>query len=464
MPLILRSQLSVPLTNAQLDGNFTYLKDLADSKLNQTDFTVTNILEELNSDSTKRGANSNLDVSLLRGQAPSTQNVANTIVQRDGSGNFYANQIIADHFVGEATRAQESDVAIKLKTPRAINGVNFDGSAAITVYDSTKLALTGGTLTGKLITDTPGSTNASLTLPHGSAPSSPVNGDVWSTTSGIFSRINGATKTLAFTDSNITGTAFNVTGVVTVAHGGTGATTADAARSNIGAAQSGVNNDITRLAALSTPLTAAQGGTGLSSPGNSGNFLRSTGSGWQSVAVDFNPTVPAGAVMTFAMQTPPNGWLECNGTAVSRTTYAALFAAIGTTYGAGNGSTTFNLPDLRGEFVRGWDHGRGVDQYRNLGTWQKGTLQLTDPNWGSHNVYSPIGRYNYAGGSNGPVDRQFTIEMGEDFIADGSNMYPNVMLTYSPYGGSTPIELGRQGFGYGATRPRNVALMYCIKY
>jgi len=76
--------------------------------------------------------------------------------------------------------------------------------------------------------------------------------------------------------------------------------------------------------------------------------------------------VPAGAVMYFAMIQPPTGWLKANGAAVSRTTYAALFAALGTYYGVGDGVATFNLPDLRGEFIRGLDDGRGVDAGRTL--------------------------------------------------------------------------------------------------
>ncbi|MGV8597598.1 phage tail protein, partial [Pseudomonas aeruginosa] len=85
--------------------------------------------------------------------------------------------------------------------------------------------------------------------------------------------------------------------------------------------------------------------------------------------------VGAGAVQLFARSTPPPGWLPANGAWVSRTTYAALFAAIGTTFGAGDGSTTFNLPDLRGEFLRGWDAGRGIDPGRSLGSSQEGALQ-----------------------------------------------------------------------------------------
>lgn len=79
---------------------------------------------------------------------------------------------------------------------------------------------------------------------------------------------------------------------------------------------------------------------------------------------------PAGLVAHFARSTAPAGWLKANGAAVSRTAYADLFAVIGTMFGAGDGFATFNLPDLRGEFIRGWDNGRGVDGGRALGSWQ----------------------------------------------------------------------------------------------
>jgi len=72
-------------------------------------------------------------------------------------------------------------------------------------------------------------------------------------------------------------------------------------------------------------------------------------------------STPTGLIIDWPLATPPSGFLECDGSAISRTTYAALFAIIGTTYGVGDGSTTFNIPDRRGEFVRGWDHGAGND-------------------------------------------------------------------------------------------------------
>lgn len=66
--------------------------------------------------------------------------------------------------------------------------------------------------------------------------------------------------------------------------------------------------------------------------------------------------VPTGAVVPFAGSSTPTGWLGCYGQAVSRTTYSALFAIISTTYGVGDGSTTFNLPDLRGRVVAALDN------------------------------------------------------------------------------------------------------------
>jgi microcystin-dependent protein len=77
-----------------------------------------------------------------------------------------------------------------------------------------------------------------------------------------------------------------------------------------------------------------------------------------------------GMVAAFAMTAAPTGWLKCNGAAVSRTTFAQLFAWLGTHYGAGDGSTTFNLPDMRGLFPRGWDDGRGLDPGRAFGVYQ----------------------------------------------------------------------------------------------
>lgn len=73
------------------------------------------------------------------------------------------------------------------------------------------------------------------------------------------------------------------------------------------------------------------------------------------------PGAPSGSIVAFGGTSAPSGWLLCDGSAVSRTTYAALFAVIGTNFGSGDGSTTFNLPDFRGRFLRGTDSGTGRD-------------------------------------------------------------------------------------------------------
>lgn len=73
------------------------------------------------------------------------------------------------------------------------------------------------------------------------------------------------------------------------------------------------------------------------------------------MGLSLNVSLPAGSVQQFAGASAPAGWLECGGQAVSRTTYAALFLAIGTAFGAGDGSTTFNVPDMRGRVGVGRD-------------------------------------------------------------------------------------------------------------
>ena len=77
-----------------------------------------------------------------------------------------------------------------------------------------------------------------------------------------------------------------------------------------------------------------------------------------------------GMVRTYAGATVPAGYLKCDGKAYSRTAYAALFAAIGTRYGLGDGSSTFNVPDCRGDALRYYDDGRGIDAGRALGSEQ----------------------------------------------------------------------------------------------
>ena len=137
--------------------------------------------------------------------------------------------------------------------------------------------------------------------------------------------------------------------------------------------------------------------------------------------------VPAGAVMPFAMNSAPSGWLAADGSNVNRTTYAALFSAISTTYGAGDGSTTFALPDLRGYFVRG------------SGTNGDGTAAGT-----------------------------FGVKQADEFkshthtvSARGSDAAANFAAGSFP---ANPQTLTTSATGGTETRPKNIAMLYCIKF
>jgi len=90
-------------------------------------------------------------------------------------------------------------------------------------------------------------------------------------------------------------------------------------------------------------------------------FYFFNGTSWNRLLDKSKDGNPTGTIIAFSMSSVPANYLECNGVAVSRTTYANLFAIIGTSYGGGNGTTTFNLPDYRGQFLRGYNHGSGTD-------------------------------------------------------------------------------------------------------
>lgn len=152
--------------------------------------------------------------------------------------------------------------------------------------------------------------------------------------------------------------------------------------------------------------------------------------------------IKAGTVAHFAASTAPAGWIKANGAAVSRTTYAALFLAIGTTYGAGDGSTTFNVPDLRGEFVRGLDDGRGVDSGRALGASQTDAMQGHFHGVAGQSSAGPTGTAgSVAFGT--PAASQTVAGAATAASTDGTNGTPR-----------TAAE----------TRPRNQALLACIKF
>jgi len=167
---------------------------------------------------------------------------------------------------------------------------------------------------------------------------------------------------------------------------------------------------------------------------------------------------PAGLVAYYARSTAPAGWLKANGAAVSRTAYAALFAAIGTAFGAGDGFNTFNLPDLRGEFLRGWDDGRGVDAYRAFGTTQA-SQNLSHTHTGSTDT-SGSHSHSYLDGRPIVPPGGPQIQAGPNFtgIWEGTDSRTTGSAGTHSHSVTTTASGGTEA------RPRNIALLACVKY
>ena len=146
-------------------------------------------------------------------------------------------------------------------------------------------------------------------------------------------------------------------------------------------------------------------------------------------------SVPTGMISAF--HTVPEGWLQCNGAAVSRTTYAALFAVVGTKYGSGDGSTTFNLPNLHHKFIEGTNTTSEVGQSVAAGLPNitgEGTL-----NWGHHTP-------------SGAIEKKTDDWVG---ISGGNSSFYNTNFSASRsssvYGSSTTVQ------------PSSLRCTFCIK-
>ncbi|WP_323600724.1 phage tail protein [Pseudomonas putida] len=166
-----------------------------------------------------------------------------------------------------------------------------------------------------------------------------------------------------------------------------------------------------------------------------------------------------GMVTFFDMDSPPPGWLRANGASVSRTTYARLFSRIGARHGS-NSSTTFNLPEVRGEFIRGWDDGRGIDPGRVLGSW-KDSQNLVHDHTGS---VLPGGEHSHALEGEDVGGTGNLNATGNATIADAQGK--GTLMNY----GKTLVD-GEHGHGIdidpsggNESRPRSIAFLACIKY
>jgi len=188
--------------------------------------------------------------------------------------------------------------------------------------------------------------------------------------------------------------------------------------------------------------------------------------------------VPPGVIMAWGGQSAdiPAGWMLCDGTAVSRSLYPALFAAIGTAHGAGNGSTTFHLPDHRGRFLRGVSGGTSRDPDRNarsaansggftgnaVGTVQgaataRPSAAFTTTTTGNHNhTNGNFDRLMIIGSNSNSCGRSFSsgdVSCGEPDLARSASIQTNGNHNHSVNGG-----------GDNETRPQNASVHYIIKY
>lgn len=196
----------------------------------------------------------------------------------------------------------------------------------------------------------------------------------------------------------------------------------------------GINGNAATASKWATPRNFTIGGVSVPVDG-------STSASWSRNDIG---GVPVGAVMSFAGSTCPSGWLSAAGSEVNRATYPDLFTYIGTTYGAGNGSTTFRLPELRGEFVRGLDNGRGADAGRALGTAQGDAIRNITATISNILAYPAPS----ASGS---------IAISAPASAFESGGGGNAFTTSIDFNATRQVPTANEN------RPRNVALLYCIK-
>ena len=315
-----------------------------------------------------------------------------------------------------------------------------DGFTTVGSVDSPNLGLlpvAGGTMTGQLLGD------------DGSGASSPAYAFDNDTDTGMF---RSGANTIGFVTSGTARVSVSDAGLDVV--NGLPIRLQDSSGSPFVSLKS--PSSLSGNIALTLPSAITNGG-----------FLQTDSSG--NLSFQIVNGVPSGAVFCVAVASVPTGYLECNGAAVSRTTYAALFAFIGTSYGAGNGSSTFNLPDLRGEFIRGFDNGRGVDSGRSVASSQGSqndshnhSVSITTSTTSLTGTITKISE-TYASGGGGATGV---------FTKGGSAQASNTpsRVDSSPAGSVSmdashnhSVSGNTANQGGNESRPRNIAMMYIIK-
>lgn len=183
--------------------------------------------------------------------------------------------------------------------------------------------------------------------------------------------------------------------------------------------------------------------------------------------------MPAGLIMAYGGATTPTGWLLCDGSAVSRTTYANLFSAIGTSWGSGDGFTTFNIPDCRGLFLRGVSGGSGrdpdaasrtaVNPGGNSGN-SVGSYEADQYRSHSHGVSDPGHSHTALCNNSGPGGETRILSVGPGGAGNAGGSAATITNS-----GSSGIQPANTGVsinlsGGNETRPINVNVNYIVKY
>jgi microcystin-dependent protein len=170
------------------------------------------------------------------------------------------------------------------------------------------------------------------------------------------------------------------------------------------------------------------------------------GANWAGYSLTSQTIVPVGSIIYFPSTTPPSGWLESDAAAISRTTYAnlnaiAAAASYAAPWGVGDGSTTFNIPDLRGVLLRGYDDGRG----------------LTSDAFGTYYADEFAAHYHLGGAPSGDGTPFVYGSTTADLPGSAANRLQRQSSSPSAQGLTSTV-------GGAETAPKRVSLLPCIKY
>ena len=185
-------------------------------------------------------------------------------------------------------------------------------------------------------------------------------------------------------------------------------------------------------------------------------YLKTTGitinTGWidLATAAGTNAVLPTGTITTYGGSTAPSGWLVCDGSAISRASYSTLFGIIGTSYGSGDGSTTFNLPDLQGRVPAGYAASGGHTDVSTLGNNDGVALASRRPKH-QHTVYDPTHGHT-AARSTGSVN-------GSDYGLSGTPQNATIPIVAA----ATGVKVNPEGAG-SSSAPQDAPAWLVVNY